>query len=113
MNDREDQNNQDDEGGLLFDYEKGPKIDLPPGVDWPSRTIKDNKKLEEASQQYYTSLETNTINRDKDRELSRDELKEQAKQIDNEFEVNKLKIEEASRQFNLEMNYREQSLEGV
>ena len=42
-----DQNNQDDEGGLLFDYEKGPKIDLPPGVDWPSRTIKDNKKLEE------------------------------------------------------------------
>ena len=24
------QNNQDDEGGLLFDYEKGPLLDLPP-----------------------------------------------------------------------------------
>ena len=41
------QNNQDDEGGLLFDYGKGPNLDLPPGVDWPSGTIKHNKKQEE------------------------------------------------------------------
>ena len=41
------QNNQDDEGGLLFDYEKGPKLDLPPGVDWPSGTSKHNKNQEE------------------------------------------------------------------
>ena len=41
------QNNQDDEGGLLFDYEKGPLLDLPPGVRWPSSPIKSNKKQEE------------------------------------------------------------------
>ena len=38
------QTNEDGEGGLLFDYEKGPTLDLPPGVDWPSGPIKNNKK---------------------------------------------------------------------
>ena len=41
------QNNQDDEGGLLFEYEKGPILDLPPGVDWPTSTIEHNKRQEE------------------------------------------------------------------
>ena len=41
------QNNQDDEGGLLFEYEKGPILDLPPGVDWPSGTIEQNKRQKE------------------------------------------------------------------
>jgi len=40
-------NDQDDEGGLLFDYEKGPVLDLPPGVRWPSGPVEHNKKHEE------------------------------------------------------------------
>ena len=40
-------NDQDDEGGLLFDYEKGPVLDLPPGMRWPSGPIERNKKQEE------------------------------------------------------------------
>jgi len=44
---RLNQNDQDDEGGLLFDYEKGPVLDLPPGVRWPSGPVKHNKKQEE------------------------------------------------------------------
>ena len=43
------QKNQDDEGGLLFDYEKGPILDLPPGVDWPSGPIEHDKKQKELS----------------------------------------------------------------
>jgi hypothetical protein len=41
------QNDKDDEGGLLFDHGKGPILDLPPGVDWPCGTIKHNKNEEE------------------------------------------------------------------
>ena len=41
------QNNQDDEGGLLFDYEKGPLLDLPPGVRRPSSPSNSNKTQEE------------------------------------------------------------------
>ena len=44
---RLNQNDQDDEGGLLFDCEKGPVLDLPPGVRWPSGPVKRNKKQEE------------------------------------------------------------------
>ena len=40
-------NDQDDEGGLLFDYEKGPVLDLPPGVRWPSGSVEHNKKHKE------------------------------------------------------------------
>lgn len=40
-------NDQDDEGGLLFDYEKGPVLDLPPGVRWPFRPVERNKEHEE------------------------------------------------------------------
>ena len=40
-------NDQDDEGGLLFDYERGPVLDLPPGVRWPSGPVEHNKKHEE------------------------------------------------------------------
>ena len=40
-------NDQDDEGGLLFDYEKGPVLDLPPGVRWPFRPVERNKENEE------------------------------------------------------------------
>ena len=40
-------NDQDDEGGLLFDYEKRPVLDLPPGVRWPSGPVGNNKKHEE------------------------------------------------------------------
>ena len=34
-------------GGLLFDYEKGPVLDLPPGVRWPSGPAEHNKKHQE------------------------------------------------------------------
>ena len=44
---RLNQNDQDDEGGLLFDYEKGPVLDLPPGVRWPFRPVERNKEHEE------------------------------------------------------------------